>query len=128
MASLFIVALAWFSLTTLFSPDQVHISASAYLGLTFPVLICLYGYGFILGSKTTLTNEKVIQSWIFNKEVLLKEITQIKLIHFHYLSWLIVPRIIVRTQRGVYVFQTANHIILQNFQQLAYGIKNTESK
>jgi len=95
--------------------------------LTIPILICAYGYGFILRSTTTITNEKIIQSWIFNKEVLLKDITQVKLIHVRFLNWIIVPRLILRTHRGVYVFQTADARILENFRQLAYGIKNTES-
>ena len=127
IATLFIITLFWFSVTSLLHLRQLDYTWKVYLGLTIPILICAYGYGFILRSTTTITNEKIIQSWIFNKEVLLKDITQVKLIHVRFLNWIIVPRLILRTHRGVYVFQTADARILENFRQLAYGIKNTES-
>ena len=128
MASLFVFALFWLSVTALLHISQIESTWEVYLGLTIPLLICAYGYGFILRSKTTITNEKIIQSWIFNKEVFLKDITQVKLIQVRWLSWILVPRLILRTHRGVYVFQTADTRVLENFEQLAYGIKNTENK
>jgi len=102
---------------------NVTYSWAMYVGVSLPVAIFFFGYGYILKSKTTLTNEKIIQSWIFTKEVDLKDITQIKLIQLHSLNWFIVPRLMVRTHRGLFVFQTADRMILENFRQLAYGIK-----
>jgi hypothetical protein len=128
IATLFIIALFWLSVTSPLPISQIESTWEVYFGLTIPLLICAYGFGFILRSKTTITNEKIIQSWIFNKEVLLKDIIQVKLIQVRLMSWILVPRLILRTHRGVYVFQTADARVLENFGQLAYGIKNTESK
>ena len=123
LATLFMLVFIYLVMTIIPTLSLIDYPWAVYVGIALPIAIFFFGYGYILKSKTTLTNEKIIQSWIFTKEVDLKDITQIKLIQLHSLNWIIVPRLMVRTHRGLFVFQTADLMILENFRQLAYGIK-----
>ena len=123
VATLFMLVFICLAIKIIPTHPLVGCSWPIYVGFILPIAIFFFGYGYILRSQTSLTNEKIVQSWFFKKEVELKDITQLKLIQLHSLNWMIVPRLIVRTHRGVFVFQTADQLVLENFRQLAYGIK-----
>ena len=109
--------------------------SSAYTGLswsTLPrdmlvisiglVLIVGYGWGAILGSRTSFDGQCIRQRWLWGKEVRLAEITQVKLIQVRGLGWLIAPRLVVRTGGiAVQTFHAAEPKVLQAFRTLAYG-------
>lgn len=120
LALLALVALAW----------QAH---SAWLGfdtrpdrLTWTLLGLgglglLYGLGHIWLTRTRVDATHIRQRGWSHTEVEIARITQIKLIYIPSLSWLISPRLVVRS--GGFrrcVFHAADRAVLQRFWQLAH--------
>jgi len=78
----------------------------------------------IYKSKTILGNGKLQQSWIWDKEVALKEIAYAKLIRIRGFDWLIAPRLYVRTMMGKFtVFYASDKAMVTEFQKLALCIR-----
>jgi hypothetical protein len=81
-------------------------------------------------SKTTLTGDlesggKLHQSWIWDKEVNLKEIAYAKLIRVKGFDWLIAPRLYVRTVMGKFtVFYAANPLLIEEYRKLVVVIQH----
>ncbi len=74
----------------------------------------------IYRSRTTLADGKLIQTWIWDKEVLLDHIAYAKLIRIRGFDWLIAPRLYVRTVMGKFtVFYAAQKPMLVEFEKLA---------
>lgn len=80
------------------------------------------GYWGILSSQTSIDARAIRQTWLWEKRVLLADITQVKLIHVPGLSWLIAPRLVVRSGGlGTTTFHAADARVLSAFRKLAYG-------
>ncbi len=78
----------------------------------------------IYRSKTTLTDNTLKQTWIWDKEVVLPELVYAKLIRIKGLDWLIAPRLYVRTMMGKFtVFYTADKAMIAEFQKLVIAIQ-----
>lgn len=84
--------------------------------------VVLAGYVGILKSRTRFDGVLIEQSWLWRKQVAVRDITQVKLIHLRWLSWIIVPRLLVRTGSvGLTTFHAADPQVLAAFRRLAYG-------
>ena len=81
----------------------------------------LYGLGHIWFTQTQVDQTHIRQSGWVRSEVEIARLTQVKLIYIPYLSWLIAPRLVVRSG-GVrsWVFHAADPKVLQRFWQLAH--------
>ncbi len=89
-------------------------------------LLMAYTLASIYRSQTTLTNDKLLQTWIWNKEVMLPQITYAKLIRVKGFDWLIAPRLYVRTMMGKFiVFYTSDKAMIAEFQKI---ITNTQQR
>lgn len=126
IATLLMLCLLMLGVKVYLGSPNSHMRWELYIGALLPIGVCFLGYVGILKSTTTITHEKIVQSWIFPKTVYLKDISQIKLIHMPHFEWVVIPRVIVRSNHGVQVFQTAHPDVLAAFKLLAYGIKNPE--
>ena len=83
------------------------------------VIVCFVA---MLRSRTRIDRTHIHQTWISDKRVALKDITQIKLIYVPGLTWLIAPRLIVKTRSpGSIVFHTADRRVLEAFARLSIG-------
>ena len=99
---------------------QWDLSARCFIALVMLVLVA--GYWGILSSRTSLDGRTIRQSWLWRKEVALADITQLKLIHVRGLSWLVAPRLVVRSgSLGLTTFHVADPQVLEAFRRLAYG-------
>lgn len=85
------------------------------------LLVCSTVYYWILYSRTSIKQGMIQQTWIWSKRVAVKDITQAKFIYIPYLSWLIAPRLVVRSGIGVHVFHAASPEVLQAFARLSLG-------
>ncbi len=84
----------------------------------------LFTLGSIYRSKTTLTENTLKQTWIWDKEVALPELVYAKLIRFRGFDWLIAPRLYVRTMMGKFiVFYAADKAMIAEFQKLLIRIQ-----
>lgn len=79
------------------------------------------GYWGIMTSRTSCDFESIEQTWLWRKKVRLDDITQVKLICLDSLSWLIVPRLVVRSGYGLTTFHAGDPDVLARFRLLAYG-------
>jgi hypothetical protein len=95
-------------------------------GLTFWVLalagMCLlYGLGHIWFTQTAVDDTHIRQTGWLSTQVEMAKLTQVKLIYVPYLSWLMAPRLVVKTG-GLrsWVFHAADPGVLKRFWQLAH--------
>lgn len=88
------------------------------------VAVILYSWLRILTSRTRLTRDGLHQSWIWNKDMELRELAYGKLIRVRGLEWLIAPRLYVRTLLGKFaVFYTADREMLAEFERLVRELR-----
>lgn len=104
-----------------FAADRQSWSVMLFLAL----LSCLAGYCFwwMLISRTTVTATHLRQTWWSEKRVAIADITQTKLILVPGLTWLIAPRLVVRTRSaGSVVFHAAERPLIAAFARLSLGL------
>jgi hypothetical protein len=79
---------------------------------------------FILTSKTTLTSQRLHQSFVWDKHLELRELAYVKLIRVPGLDWLIAPRLYCRTLLGKFaVFYAADVQMINEWQRLQRELK-----
>lgn len=94
------------------------------------LMLMAYTVVSIYTSKTTLSGDlesggTLHQSWIWDKEVNLKEIAYAKLIRLRGFEWLVAPRLYVRTVMGKFtVFYTADPIMIEEYRKLVVVIQH----
>jgi hypothetical protein len=99
-----------------------HSDANARTLAGLATLLVAAGYWGILTSRTRIDGLSIRQTWIWPKQVALAELTQVKLIQVPGLSWLIAPRLVVRTGGLMLTtFHAADPSVLAAFRRLAYG-------
>jgi hypothetical protein len=59
--------------------------------------LVLYTLYHVMVSRTTVTPTEIRQNFVFNRHVHLGEVSFVKFIYIPYLTWLIAPRLYVRT-------------------------------
>jgi hypothetical protein len=101
------------------------LSTAAALGWPLAALaVLLYTWWQIITSHTTLTAEKLHQSWIWDKHMELRELAYGKLIRVPGLDWLIAPRLYVRTLMGKFaVFYAADAAMIAEFERLVAELR-----
>lgn len=100
-------------------------------GMSVGSAVCLAGvfgvvgatYAAMLRSRTAIDEKQIRQSWLWTRQVVLADITQLKLIDLPGLSWLVAPRLVVRVRGrlGVYTFHAAGPQVVAAFRDLAQG-------
>jgi hypothetical protein len=95
-------------------------ATAAALGWPIAALaIMAYTWWHIQTSKTTLTSDELLQTWMWNKKMALGELAYGKLIRVRGFDWLIAPRLYVRTLMGKFaVFYAADGKMLDEFERL----------
>ena len=83
--------------------------------------IVLVVYYWILKSRTSIKQGVIEQTWVWKKQVRIADIRQAKFIYLPYLSWLIAPRLIVRTGPIMTVFYTGHPDVQRAFSALMLG-------
>jgi hypothetical protein len=115
-----VVAVAWQAyqawLQTLTLPDAFSLTLFGLGGLGL-----LYGLAHIWRTRTSIDDTHIRQTGWSHQEVEIVKLTQVKLIYIPYLSWLVSPRLVVRSG-GIrsWVFHAADQAVLQRFWQLAH--------
>lgn len=78
---------------------------------------------WILSSRTTVYADRIRQTWWSTKEVRLADITQTKLILLPGLTWIVVPRLVVRTRSpGSVVFHAGDARLAAAFARISLGM------
>lgn len=122
LATLMVLALLGFAGHALLQPEAAKLDFGLQAALLCGLGLVLASYWAILKSRTRIDGHSIRQEWLWTKEVKLAEITQLKLVHLPALSWLIAPRLIVRTGGlSRTVFPAADPEVIGAFRQLALG-------
>lgn len=96
--------------------------ASLQLAVGLGVAFVAAGYFTILTSRTGIDEHRIYQTGLMAKEIPIRNITQVRLVHVPGLRWLIVPRLVARAgMLRTLSFPTADPQVLQAFRLLAYG-------
>lgn len=101
--------------------DWQAFSLSAGLVWAAALAIVFVVYYWLLKSRTSIKNGVIEQTWVWKKSVSVADIRQAKFIYLPALSWLIAPRLIVRTGPVMTVFYTAHPDVQRAFAALMLG-------
>lgn len=94
--------------------------AAAMLGLA--IVLVLWCVWWILRSTTSVDATHIRQRWMWDKEVALADITQLRMVGIPRLTWLVAPRAVVRARgRGLLVFHAADPRVLAALSMLSLG-------
>jgi hypothetical protein len=76
-------------------------------------------------SRTRLDADSIHQSWLWDKQMELRELAYAKLIRIPGLDWLIAPRLYARTLAGKFaVFYAADSTMLSDFERLVRELRD----
>lgn len=120
LACLMVLGVLWQGWLALNQPgsEPLDRTTSVLLGLgMLSLFACL---AFILTSRTRIDDTHISQTGIWPRKVAIANISQLKMIHVPRLTWLIAPRLVVRTGlTGWYVFHAAEDPVIQRFWALS---------
>ena len=75
-------------------------------------------------SRTTLTQEGLMQTWLWDKKMDMRELAFARLIRLRGFDWLIAPRLYVRNLSGKFtVIYCADPVVLQDMQRLCNELR-----
>jgi len=84
--------------------------------------IVLYGYGHILRSRTVMRGEAIEHGWLWTERIEWRDITQVHLLHWPALAWLVAPRLVLRAQGiGRRRIPMADPRLLRRVRERVYG-------
>lgn len=97
------------------------LTAPGWLFLGTVVAVVVYGWWVVLTSTVCIDATSIRQTWLWTKQVRLAEMSQLKLVQVPGLSWLLVPRLVVRAGGGLTTFHAGTPALVSAFRRLAYG-------
>ena len=104
MSTCIVLALVYWGAGAFALAGPQSLSTGSWLLVGGAFAITLVVYVWILKSRTSIDAVAIEQTWLWKRRVVLAEISQAKFIYVPWLSWLLAPRLIVRTGPGVRVF------------------------
>lgn len=94
-------------------------SSTGLVWLLSALALMLYTWWHIMSSRTRIDEATLHQSWVWDKNLELRELAYGKLIRVRGLDWLIAPRLYARTLMGKFsVFYAADPVLLADFERL----------
>lgn len=122
LASVLMLALAGGGWSMLQQGAWAQLDNSARLLLCMATLVIAAAYAGILAGRTVIDGRCIRQTGLWTREVLLADITQVKLIDIPALSWLVAPRLVVRCG-GITTttFHVADANVRSACRRLVYG-------
>ena len=122
LASLLVGSLLFWGIRAASNITLAQWPASTLMVMGLVSAFIAVSYYWILCSRTSIDATTIRQTWLWPKEVKLADVTQAKFIYVPYLTWLVVPRLVVRASgRGMYVFHSADKRVLAGFAKLSLG-------
>ncbi len=84
--------LIWFAV--LFRKGAIGVQWPLWLAALVVVEWSAY---WVWNSKVTVDHEKIVQTWVWKKTVEKKNISSFNIVEMPFLSWLVTPRVVIRT-------------------------------
>jgi hypothetical protein len=120
LACIMVAGVIWQGWLALQRPDAAPLDRTTLILLVMGMASLLACLAFILTSRTRIDGTHISQTGIWPRQVAIARISQLKMIHVPRLSWLIAPRLVVRTGlTGWYVFHAAEAPVIARFWALS---------
>lgn len=122
IATLLVVSIAAWAVKASDSMRSIEWPWPVLVTMSVALALVIVGYYWILVSRTAVDASRIRQSWLWDKEVALADIIEAKFIYLPRLTWLVAPRLIVRTRsQGMLVFHAASPAVQSQFALLSLG-------
>lgn len=86
------------------------------------LMLCVSYYWF-LRAETTIDDQGIRQTWLYDKQVEWRDVRGAKMIGIPYLSWLFPPRMVVRTGNSFTTFNGGTREVLIEFAKISLAFQ-----
>lgn len=119
LALLLVEGVAWWAYV-LWSNGKLGASmTSSVLWLLAALVLMFITVFYVFRSVTSVSSSHLKQSWIWNKEMPIRDLAYVKLIRLRGFDWLIAPRLYVRTHGGKFAsFYASTPDVLKQFESI----------
>ena len=119
LALLLVEGVAWWAYV-LWSNGKLGASmTSSVLWLAAALVLMFITVFYVFRSVTSVSNSHLKQSWIWNKEMPIRDLAYVKLIRLRGFDWLIAPRLYARTHGGKFAsFYASTPGVLEQFESI----------
>ena len=121
VATLFVAAIVWSGLPAIQQMQWSEFTDTAALVWGCAAAVTGLIYFWMLKSRTSIRDGVIEQTWIWNKRIAIDQIRQAKFIYVPRLTWLIAPRLVVRSGVTATVFYAADPAVQKAFARLVSG-------
>ena len=125
LATTVTIALAAYALRIIMQFPLANYGFGIKALLVFAAGMLIVSYYWFLKSNTTVNQNGITQTWLYDKQVCWADIRSAKMIGIPYLGWIFPPRLIVRTGIAFTTFNGGDQALLVEFARisLAYRMK-----
>ena len=119
LALLLVEGVAWWAYV-LWSNGKLGASmTSSVLWLLAALVLMFITVFYVFRSVTSVSSSHLKQSWIWNKEMQIRDLAYVKLIRLRGFDWLIAPRLYARTHGGKFAsFYASTPDVLKQFESI----------
>ena len=119
LALLLVEGVAWWAYV-LWSNGKLGASmTSSVLWLLAALVLMFITVFYVFRSVTSVSSSHLKQSWIWNKEMPIRDLAYVKLIRLRGFDWLIAPRLYARTHGGKFAsFYASTPDVLKQFESI----------
>ena len=119
LALLLVEGVAWWAYV-LWSNGKLGASmTSSVLWLAAALVLMFITVFYVFRSVTSVSSSHLKQSWIWNKEMPIRDLAYVKLIRLRGFDWLIAPRLYARTHGGKFAsFYASTPDVLKQFESI----------
>lgn len=119
LALLLVEGVAWWAYV-LWSNGKLGASmTSSVLWLLAALVLMFITVFYVFRSVTSVSSSHLKQSWIWNKEMPIRDLAYVKLIRLRGFDWLIAPRLYARTHGGKFAsFYASTPGVLKQFESI----------
>ena len=118
-----VLALVSMAAPLLFTGALAHIGSAAWLALGVAAAVVVTNLWNILAGRTRVSAHFIEQTGWRTQRVALADVTRVKLILLPGLTWLVVPRIVLRTRSpGAWSFAGATPDLAAAFARISLGL------
>lgn len=124
-----LIALVGWALNLLIGSTAQPVDKGMMGWLVAGLALVLYMGVVMLRSRTTLTTDTLSQDWVWEKKVILSQVTYVRLIRLRGMEWLIAPRLLVRDGHGPFkAFHTSSPDMWKEFERWSHILAKISQK
>lgn len=119
LALLLVEGVAWWAYVLWSNGKLGDSMTSSVLWLLAALVLMFITVFYVFRSVTSVSSSHLKQSWIWNKEMPIRDLAYVKLIRLRGFDWLIAPRLYARTHGGKFAsFYASTPDVLKQFESI----------